>query len=119
MIDVIFSTLAQIFLMFRHLGCNLRRATQVLSRGRCTNSVQRRYVWSHLMGNYEAKRADFTEIPMINVRPLVMGGTEQDLQSTVSAIRMACMNVGFMYVSHHGVAQSKVDMIFREAKRFF
>eukprot|EP01083_Nonionella_stella_P139281 424582_1 len=37
----------------------------------------------------------------------------------VDAVRDACVNEGFFYLSNHGVPQELVDSVFDESKRFF
>lgn len=58
-----------------------------------------------------------TDIPIINVEDLLEGrGGEADV---VEAIGRACRQIGFFYVSGHGIPPRVVDAIFRHAADFF
>lgn len=65
----------------------------------------------------ESRRADFTEVPMIDISSLGMPGEEED--RTVAAIRDAAERVGFFYATGHGVPDSSVDGVFEQCRRFF
>jgi isopenicillin N synthase-like dioxygenase len=64
-----------------------------------------------------ARILDFSEIPVVDVGPLVRG--DADCTRTVAAIARACQDVGFMYVRNHGVPPSALDRIVEQAKLFF
>jgi isopenicillin N synthase-like dioxygenase len=59
---------------------------------------------------------DFSEIPVVDVGPLLGGGKAD---ATVEAIARACEDVGFMYVRNHKVPPSVRNRLVEEAKRFF
>ena len=61
---------------------------------------------------------DFSEIPIIDVGPLVRGERHREA-STVEAIARACQDVGFMYIRNHVVPVATLDRLVGEAKRFF
>src|SRR5262245_63536189 len=65
-----------------------------------------------------ARILDFSEIPMIDVGPLVRGEKEREAL-TVDMIARACQDVGFMYVRHHGVPPSALGRLVEQAKLFF
>lgn len=53
-------------------------------------------------------------IPVIDIAPLLAG----DL-SPAAAIGHACKEVGFFYISNHGIPQALIDEVYVQAKRFF
>ena len=65
-----------------------------------------------------ARILDFSEIPVIDVAPLV-GADKRRESETVAAIASACQDVGFMYVRQHGVPTATRDALVAQAKRFF
>lgn len=63
-----------------------------------------------------SRRLDFSEIPQIDVWPLLTGG---DVKATVVALRAACTDVGFFYVRNHGVPGDLIAELRSTAQRFF
>lgn len=62
----------------------------------------------------------FTEIPIIDIGPLVdPAAAPGDLQRAVDEIGAACLNVGFFYVRNHGIPESHRGDMLREMERFF
>ncbi|GAA5858469.1 hypothetical protein JCM8547_007320 [Rhodosporidiobolus lusitaniae] len=59
---------------------------------------------------------DVDEIPVIDLAPFLNG---KDKASVVAAVKHAAENVGFMYLSGHGLTTSVMDQAFGEAKVFF
>ncbi|HTR17083.1 MAG TPA: 2-oxoglutarate and iron-dependent oxygenase domain-containing protein [Acetobacteraceae bacterium] len=65
-----------------------------------------------------ARTIAFHEIPMIDLAPF--SGTDAAARRAVaSALREACVNVGFFYIRNHGVPQALIDETFAQAPRFF
>ncbi|KIO16910.1 hypothetical protein M407DRAFT_33441 [Tulasnella calospora MUT 4182] len=65
-----------------------------------------------------ASNTTFDAIPIIDLQ----GGVIQDPElraSVAKEIRDACINVGFFYVSNHGVDPTLIADVVRQAKRFF
>jgi isopenicillin N synthase-like dioxygenase len=69
------------------------------------------------MGIEASRRADFSEIPIIDIGALGSGSPAE--ASIVAAIRDACENVGFFYVANHGVGDDMLSGIFEQCHRFF
>ena len=65
-----------------------------------------------------ARILDFSEIPVVDIGPLVAGETRAEAQ-TVEAIGRACQDVGFMYVRNHAVPAPVLTRLVEEARLFF
>ena len=63
-----------------------------------------------------SRRLDFSEIPQIDVGPLLAGNVGE---ADIDALSRACMDVGFFYVRNHGVSGELIARLHREADRFF
>ena len=61
-------------------------------------------------------RLDFSEIPIIDIGPLIDG---RDIDATVSNLASACTDVGFFYIKNHGVDPALIDRLIEQAKLFF
>ncbi len=67
-----------------------------------------------------SRRLDFSEIPVIDVAPLIdENAVESTLDSVVGEIKKACTDVGFFYVRNHDIEQNLIDSVVNEGKRFF
>ncbi|KAF9778583.1 Clavaminate synthase-like protein [Thelephora terrestris] len=70
-----------------------------------------------MFGNYRTN-STFEEIPIIDLKD----ATNPDLEvrkALAALIRDACINVGFFYVSNHGIPEPKIEQTLDAAKRFF
>jgi isopenicillin N synthase-like dioxygenase len=65
-----------------------------------------------------SRRLDFSEIPVIDLAPLIDGNTAQ-AEGTVAALGRACADIGFLYVSNHGVPRALVARMAEQARLFF
>lgn len=65
-----------------------------------------------------ARILDFSEIPVVDIAPLV-GGEKHRAAGTVEAIARACQDVGFMYVRNHNVPSAVLGRLVEQAKQFF
>src|SRR5216683_2863127 len=65
-----------------------------------------------------SRRLDFSEIPVIDISPLVDGNAAQ-LERTVAALDRACSDVGFIYIRNHGVSGDLVTRLAQQARLFF
>lgn len=61
----------------------------------------------------------FDSIPTVDISALVDGGSEDAIQAVAEEIRAACVEVGFFYISGHGVDRRFVDQTFATTKKFF
>jgi isopenicillin N synthase-like dioxygenase len=64
-----------------------------------------------------SRRADFSEIPMIDMGALGSGGMAED--DIVRSIREASEHVGFFYVRNHGVPLAETHGMFAACAQFF
>src|SRR5687768_3572759 len=64
-----------------------------------------------------ARAVDFREIPVIDLAPAATDSN--GLAGVAAAIRRAATEVGFFYVSHHGIPPAAIDAAFDAAHRFF
>lgn len=65
-----------------------------------------------------SRRVPFTEIPVIDFS--AMAGDDLEAQLTLAAeVDAACVNVGFFYISHHGVPETVTDALFSSSRWFF
>jgi isopenicillin N synthase-like dioxygenase len=65
-----------------------------------------------------SRRLDFAEIPVIDLAPLIDGDPAREAR-TVDALGRACADIGFIYVSNHGVSREVVARLAAEAREFF
>jgi isopenicillin N synthase-like dioxygenase len=65
-----------------------------------------------------SRRLDFSEIPVVDVAPLIDGNAAQ-AERTVAALARACSDIGFIYVRNHGVPRDIVARMAVQAKLFF
>jgi hypothetical protein len=66
----------------------------------------------------DMSRADFAEIPVVNVAAL-RGGRSVAIDQVTAEIVTACENAGFFYVVDHGVPAETIAAIFEAARWFF
>jgi isopenicillin N synthase-like dioxygenase len=64
-----------------------------------------------------SRRADFSEIPVIDIGELGRGTPAET--KAVLAIRDSCENVGFFYAADHGIARAQQAGMFEQCRRFF
>ena len=60
----------------------------------------------------------FKQIPLIDFGPF-LNGADEDRQKVALEIGNACRNVGFFYLSNHGVSESLIERVYDHAKQFF
>ena len=64
----------------------------------------------------QSRRLEFSEIPILDVGPLVAGDDDPTL---INALHQACADVGFLYVRNHGVSMALVEALKESAAMFF
>jgi isopenicillin N synthase-like dioxygenase len=60
---------------------------------------------------------DFSEIPVVDVAPLMAPGA--DVSGVIDEIARACTDVGFMYIRNHGVQKGVLDKLIAQSGSFF
>lgn len=65
------------------------------------------------------ERKTLTRLPVIDLAPFVGGGTADERRAVAKALREACIDIGFFYLSGHGIAQSEFDAVVTMGHRFF
>ncbi|MEM9768070.1 MAG: 2-oxoglutarate and iron-dependent oxygenase domain-containing protein [Cyanobacteria bacterium P01_D01_bin.71] len=58
------------------------------------------------------------DIPVIDFTPFLVDDPIGQ-QTVAQSVYRACHEVGFLYLTHHGVPQSKIDQAFEQSKQFF
>ncbi len=66
----------------------------------------------------EAKRLDFSEIPVLDFSPMETGN-QSEKQALAKKLFEACTQVGFFYVTNHGVPESAIKNMQLVSKTFF
>ncbi|KAG5654315.1 hypothetical protein H0H81_004734 [Sphagnurus paluster] len=73
---------------------------------------------STLLGKAENANAEFQDIPVIDLANVT--NIDPNVQKALAMeIRDACINVGFFYVTNHGIPESTIQAVLDKAKEFF
>jgi isopenicillin N synthase-like dioxygenase len=65
-----------------------------------------------------AAKLSVTEIPVIDIGPFLRG-TPADRAVVAKKIGDACRNIGFFYITNHGVPEALIAETYAQARRFF
>jgi isopenicillin N synthase-like dioxygenase len=65
------------------------------------------------------ERHGVSRLPVIDIAPFVSGGTADERRRVARELRQACIDIGFFYVSGHGIASSELDELLALGRRFF
>jgi isopenicillin N synthase-like dioxygenase len=65
------------------------------------------------------ERKTLTRLPVIDLAPFVAGGSAAERRAIAKALREACIDIGFFYLSGHGIEQQDFDAIIAMGHRFF
>ena len=63
-------------------------------------------------------RVPLEEVPLIDFGPF-LSGSAAERKRVALEIGRACRDIGFFYITRHGVPQGLIDRVFAEARRFF
>jgi isopenicillin N synthase-like dioxygenase len=69
-------------------------------------------------GGLEARSPAAGEIPSIDFSAM-LGATTEAKAAVAAELRRACTEVGFFYLTHHGIPQAVIDRAFEQGRRFF
>ncbi len=64
-------------------------------------------------------RVALERLPVIDLKPFVDGGPLAERQRVARELRDACVNIGFFYLTGHGIAGAELDEAIRQGHRFF
>ena len=73
---------------------------------------------THLDPSLVGERVPLDEIPIIDFAPFLSGDAAAR-KAVALKIGEACRNIGFFYLTGHGVPAAMAEAVFREARRFF
>jgi isopenicillin N synthase-like dioxygenase len=69
------------------------------------------------------ERKTLMRLPVIDLAPFVAGGSGNgnlgERRAVAKSLREACIDIGFFYLSGHGIAQSEFDAVIAMGHRFF
>ncbi len=66
-----------------------------------------------------ARRADLTQLPVIDIAPFIGGGDPAAQHRVAQQIRAAAINIGFFYLTGHGFAPAELAALLQWGRRFF
>jgi isopenicillin N synthase-like dioxygenase len=69
-------------------------------------------------GGVVRREADVSDIPVIDVAPL-LARDEEGSRRVADAIGRACREIGFFYIVHHGISPAMRAGVFADSARFF
>jgi isopenicillin N synthase-like dioxygenase len=65
------------------------------------------------------ERKAVTRLPVIDLSPFVADRGRDERRAVASALREACIDIGFFYLTGHGIAQQDFDDVIAMGHRFF
>ena len=74
---------------------------------------------AHTHPTWLVKREAVQVIPTIDLSPFLTDGNEIAREKTAEALRKACIDVGFFYLTGHDLPERELDEAIVEAHRFF
>ena len=70
-------------------------------------------------GPARGRREALKTLPVIDISPFVCDGALQDRQRVAHELRDVCINLGFFYISGHGIPESELEGVVDWGHRFF
>ena len=70
-------------------------------------------------GAGDVKRVPLKNLPLIDLAPIVRQGDVAEQQRVGREIRDACVNIGFFYLSGHGIPLDELDEMVAWGHRFW
>jgi isopenicillin N synthase-like dioxygenase len=67
----------------------------------------------------EIRRSALKTLPVIDVSPFVAGGTDKARCGVAAKLRAACIDIGFFYVTGHGISGRELEDVIDWGHRFF
>jgi isopenicillin N synthase-like dioxygenase len=69
--------------------------------------------------NPARERKALTRLPVIDLAPFVEGREPDERRAVATALREACIDIGFFYLTGHGIPQREFDDVIALGHRFF
>ena len=66
-----------------------------------------------------ASRRALGSLPIIDLTPFTTNGTEAARRRTAEDLRCACIDIGFFYLSGHGLSRDRLQQVLDIGMRFF
>jgi isopenicillin N synthase-like dioxygenase len=67
----------------------------------------------------EVVRTPVSALPVIDISPFMKGGSRKAREAVAAQLREACIDIGFFYLTGHGIAQEELDAEIAWGHRFF
>ncbi len=67
----------------------------------------------------DPRRVAVTNLPIIDLSPFMDEGAHEDRMHTARAVRSACIDIGFFYVTGHGFTAKELNAVLTEGLSFF
>jgi isopenicillin N synthase-like dioxygenase len=65
------------------------------------------------------ERAAVAELPILDLSPFLHESTPEERLRTALALRSACIDIGFLYLTGHGFTVDELDAVLTQGRRFF
>ena len=65
------------------------------------------------------QRAALANLPVIDISPFLRENTRDDRVHTARALRSACIDIGFFYLTGHGFTPGELDAVLAQGRSFF
>lgn len=69
--------------------------------------------------SHAPQRIAVSNLPVIDLSPFMAGGAHEMRTQTAGAVRAACIDIGFFYVTGHGFAAEELDAVLTQGLGFF
>jgi isopenicillin N synthase-like dioxygenase len=73
----------------------------------------------HSDEGHGVRRSALEALPVIDVAPFVAGGALDERRRVAAEIRKACVDIGFFYITGHGIPVAEMDAFEAQVRRFF
>lgn len=70
-------------------------------------------------GRFGVERAALASVPVIDVSPFTGAGTLAQREAVAREIRKACIDIGFFYITGHGIPVEEIEAVNTIGARFF
>ena len=67
----------------------------------------------------DPQRVAVSNLPIIDVSPFMNESAREDRMHTARAVRSACINIGFFYVTGHGFTVKELNIVLTQGLSFF